>query len=465
MTFLMLGKVVMAFLGLITVALLTRHLGASGYGYYRTVLSYLSFVAILTHFDLDLIVLRDISQAGAEQARIVGNALSMRLIITAVILLFAAFGALLLPYDVVVQHGILFGTLSYIAVMGYRLLFVVFQQKIQQWQAMVAEIVGAAIVLGLVWLLTHVGAGVFAAIGALVAGDVMAFVLLWLLARRLVPFRLRFEWEEWKRLAVMVLPLAGAEMLALIHRRADAVLLSLFQPAAEVGFYGISYKLYETSSQLPVIFSGLMMPFLSQHALHNRVQFERYLSAAIDILLIGLVGVVGIMLTFAREIVTLVGGAAFAPAADAVRVLSLALVTFSLSTICRYAVTALDKQQLMLWGQGVAALVGLTTYLLLIPSYSYVGAAWGTVLAEGTVWLFAGTIVVRATGKVPSLLTFAKALAAGAVMFGIFQLLKGADISWGLNLCLGSLCYLGLLLILRTVPKNVLAALLSTRSV
>jgi O-antigen/teichoic acid export membrane protein len=68
------------------------------------------------------------------------------------------------------------------------------------------------------------------------------------------------------------------------------------------------------------------------------------------VLIIGLAGVVVIMLTFTHEIVTLVGGVQFAPAASAVRVLSLALVTFSLSTMCRYAVTALNKQRFMLWG-------------------------------------------------------------------------------------------------------------------
>lgn len=459
MSILMLGKLVTALLGLATVVLLTRHLGTTGYGYYRTVLAYLSFVTILTHFDLTLIVLRDISQKEGEQQSIIGNALSMRLMVTAGTLVFAAAIAFLFPYNVIVHQGILIGILSYTAVSGHRLLLAVFQQKLLQWPVVLAEVAGATVMFAGIWLLAHLNAGVLAAVGTLVTGDVVTFGLSWLLARRLVAFRLQFNWQEWRRLAVMVLPLAGAEILSLIHYRADALLLSLLQPAADVGFYGIAYKLFETLSQTPFIFAGLMMPFLTQHALRDDEQFHRYLSAAIDVLILSAIGVVAVMLTFAQEIVIIAGGRDFLPAASAMRVLSLTFAILSLSTICKYAVTALDRQQVMLWGQGAAAVVGLTAYLLLIPSYSYVGAAWGTVLAQGTVGLFAGTIIVRSMGKVPSLLTFVKALVAGGITLGIFHMLKDAGISWFLNLCLGSLAYLIILLLLRAIPKDILVAL------
>jgi hypothetical protein len=82
------------------------------------------------------------------------------------------------------------------------------------------------------------------------------------------------------------------------------------------------------------------------------------------------------------------------------------------------------------------------------------------VLAEATVWLFAGTIIVRSIGKVPSLLTLAKVLVAGGLMLGLFHVLKGADVPWWLNLCLGSIGYLTVVLSLRAIPEEIQVALL-----
>jgi O-antigen/teichoic acid export membrane protein len=459
MSVLMAGKAVVALMGLLSVALLTRYLGITHFGYYRTVLVYLNFAAIVTELGVYLITLREISNEGADQARILGNALSMRLAVTGLILLIAALISLSLPYEEVVRQGILIGTLSYTAAAGHHLLLVVFQLKLQQWQASLAEIIGATLMLACVWFIIQAEAGVVAAVGAMVAGNVTMFVCSWFLAKRLVPFCLRLDWAEWKRIAVAALPLAGSELLRLIHLRADSLLLSLLKPAADVGIYGVAYKPFETIAVLPLLFAGLMMPFFSQHAFQDHVQFRRYLSAAFDVSAIGAVGVVIVVFTFAEDLVTLMGGDEFILAATAMKILSLAIAIVSLSTIFKFAVTALNKQRILLWGHGAGAVVGLTAYLLLIPPYSYVGAACGTALAEATVWGFSGTVVARATGGFPSLMTFAKALVAGALTLGLFRVLEASGISWVLNLLLGSMGYLLILVLLRAIPKNLFVAL------
>src|SRR5579864_5228507 len=93
------GKAMVALAGLATLMVLTRHLGPTEFGYYRTVLTYCAFAAVLADCGLYMINLREMSRAGADAERIAGNALALRLVSTGTMLLAAAAVAWTTPYD------------------------------------------------------------------------------------------------------------------------------------------------------------------------------------------------------------------------------------------------------------------------------------------------------------------------------------------------------------------------------
>src|SRR5262249_26962028 len=100
------GKGVTAIAGLLTIMVLTRELGPHEFGYYRTVLTYAAFASVLADLGIYLVGLREMSKPGADAARVIGNALLLRLVSTAGVLLASAVVALALPYDTVVKQGI-----------------------------------------------------------------------------------------------------------------------------------------------------------------------------------------------------------------------------------------------------------------------------------------------------------------------------------------------------------------------
>src|SRR5579883_3567167 len=84
------GKAATALVGLLTVVALTRHLGPTEYGYYRTVLTYSAFAAVLADSGLYMVTLRGMSQAVSGAGRVLGNALPLRVVSTGSVLLVAA---------------------------------------------------------------------------------------------------------------------------------------------------------------------------------------------------------------------------------------------------------------------------------------------------------------------------------------------------------------------------------------
>src|SRR5437879_1334110 len=137
------GKAMTAAAGLMTIVVLTRHLGPTEFGYYRTVLTYCAFGAVLADCGLYMITLREMSRAGADAPRVAGNALALRLVTTGSVLLAAAAVAWTTPYDRVVKWGVLIGGAIYTCLQASDFLISIFQSVLKQGRNAVAEVVGA----------------------------------------------------------------------------------------------------------------------------------------------------------------------------------------------------------------------------------------------------------------------------------------------------------------------------------
>ena len=99
--------------GLLTVVVLTRHLGPTEFGYYRTVLTYCAFAAVLGGlWSLHGDPAGDVA-GGSRCGPRAGNALPLRVVSTGSVLLAAAAVAWLTPYDSPVKWGMLIGAAIY----------------------------------------------------------------------------------------------------------------------------------------------------------------------------------------------------------------------------------------------------------------------------------------------------------------------------------------------------------------
>src|SRR5665647_2308415 len=81
------SKVFSTALALVSIGLITRYLGKEGFGNYATVLAFLSFFAAIADLGLYSIVTREISRPKADEAKIIGNIFSLRVVASLVILI------------------------------------------------------------------------------------------------------------------------------------------------------------------------------------------------------------------------------------------------------------------------------------------------------------------------------------------------------------------------------------------
>jgi O-antigen/teichoic acid export membrane protein len=453
------GKAAMAMVGLLTVVALTRHLGPTEFGYYRTVLTYSAFAAVLADSGLYMVTLREMSRAGAGAGRVLGNALPLRVASTGCVLLVAAGFAWLTPYDSRVKWGTLIGAAIYTCLQTSDFLIAAFQSVLKQARNAIAEVTGAVVTLAAVsaLALTHVGA--LPMLGATLLGAAVALGISIRLVRRLVPFRVSCDPPLWRQYLVAGLPFAGSQILGMAMLRGDSLLLSLFQPAAAVGLYGVPSKLFEVTTSVPYMLAGLMMPALTVSAARDRTEFSRQLGSTLDAAAVYGVGVVVALAPFAARLLALVCGQRFAAGAPALVVISFAVALAGLTHVLRFTLVACDRPRLVLGADAIACACAFAAYFALIPRFSLLGAAAGTVVAEASALVAMVVALGRAGQPLPSLRNPAKAVIAGALAVLAMKYLAACGTPWLLALAAGGASYLALAALTRAIPRELLLIL------
>ena len=453
MVVLVLGRVANLALTLGTIALATRGLGAEGFGVFRTGQAFLALAVVLGNLGLHIVATRELSVPGADQSRVLANAMALRIVSATLITLLAIGVAWLLPYDHPVRIGILAGAIGTVAQAGHQLLLGLFQEKLRQTGAVVAELTGTLVLLALTALL-YVSDGTPAQyLLATSIGFVVTLAVSWTIAWRMVPHGLAFDLPYWWMLLRASTPLAIGNVLILLYYRMDTVFLSLLRPVEEVGYYGLATRVQDSVVGVALLFAGLVMPLLSRQS-QNPQGFARTYAMGLDVLGVGVIGVAVVLIGFATPIVTIIAGQGFAESALPLAILSVTIGLHSLTTMIRFAATAIDRQTAVLPGMAAGTAVALIAYWFLIPHLGPAGAALGTVLGESIVLLSASLVVRQGRPELSGPWRLWRAVLVGALCVAVAGWAQHRGVDWWWLLPVPILLYPALLLLSGAVPRS-----------
>src|SRR5262249_10353086 len=145
-----------------------------------------------------------------------------------------------------------------------QLLAGVFQKHLIYYQISTAEIIQRLVMLAGTAATVSLHLTLVYFILLLAFANAVQFFVTLHLARRVIPFGLSWDWQLSKEILSKSWTLGLSMMLNLIYFRADTILLSAFKSPADVGIYGLSYKVLEMLLVFPAMFSGLILPILSR---------------------------------------------------------------------------------------------------------------------------------------------------------------------------------------------------------
>jgi O-antigen/teichoic acid export membrane protein len=452
------GKFIGTLLGILTVAVMTRHLGQAGYGEFTTAISFLQFFGILVDFGLTLTMIRMISDAGADESRVASNIFTLRLVSGLVFFGAAAGIAQLFPYPPNVKACIALGSLSFLGISLSSVLVGIFQKKLAVRLAAMAEVAGRLLLFLGVLFAARLGLSLFWVIGILVMSNLLQLMLSLVFAQKLMRIRPAFDLALWREIVRQSWPIGVSIAFNLVYLKGDVIVMSLYRTQSEVGLYGAAYKILDVITIIPAVFMGLVLPVLTQAwTAGDRESFDRRLGRAFNFLsFIALPLAVGTQ-AVAADLMSFVAGPAFAASGRMLSVLMLAGAMVFWSGLFGHAVVALGLQKKLIWAYGFDAAISLLLYLVLIPRYGATGAAWVTVFSETFIALATAAAVLYRTRKAVPLQMFGRALTASLIMYLALLPMHSVHVLW--RVLAGMVIYAGLLWAFGGVTKEMIGQL------
>ena len=168
---------------------------------------------------------------------------------------------------------------------------------------------------------------------------------------------------------------------SVIYLKIDQVMLASMKSDAAVGIYAVAVRLSEVWFFFPTAFAVAVFPVLLKTRKSVQNRYQQQLQIVCDVLLYSAIALTFCIVIVAPYFVNFLFGEAYSDSASvlSIHVLGLAFV-FMRALVSKWLI-AESLMRFSLWSEGLGAIINVALNIALIPTYSYWGAAWATVIS------------------------------------------------------------------------------------
>lgn len=176
-------------------------------------------------------------------------------------------------------------------------------------------------------------------------------------------------------------------LISSLYLSLDVVFLGFLSRPESVGYYAAASRLLTITWSLISSFGATLMPRLSFHSdKGNEKEFETIVNKSIAVTVMLCLPASAGLLFLNHDLILAFAGVAFLPAVDCLNLTLSGLLFASLANIFAWQVLFPKKQDSRVLGSlAIAAVVSITSNIVLIRLYAHIGAAFSKLLSEAVV--------------------------------------------------------------------------------
>lgn len=276
-------------------------------------------------------------------------------------------------------------------------------------------------------------------------------ISIWKFARPKIEFDLIF----WRQILKEAWPFGLSGVFSSIYFWIGSVMLSSMQGNEVVGWFNAAYRLVLSLSVIPGVYFTAAFPVMSKYYVTSKDSLKLMNEKSIKYMLILAMPIAVGTTLLANKIITLIFGSGYGNSIIALQLLVWAVAFVFLSSGLARLFESLNRQLMVTIVTGACAIVNVALNLILIPLYSYKGAAVTTMATE----FVALTILYIYSSKFGYGISWKKAidmigrvLAASAVM-GVAVYLLG-DMTLWIVIPISVLLYFVVLFIIKGIDSE-----------
>lgn len=483
------GKIFLGLLGIATVKIGTNYLSMEGWGHYTAVYEFLAYFGIAADLGLFTVAIKEMSEKEDEIPKIIGNIMSLRLILVLAATIVAVITSFFIPRfeNTTVPIGVAIASLTVILTIMNGTISSVLQTKLKMEAASVATVIGKIITVLFMTYIVFWGfpndkeVGFYMLMAAGVIGSLIMFLTTNYYVAKITPLKLRFDFQLWKDVLKKSLPYGIALILNTIYFRIDSMLIFFLRSERELGIYAVAMRMLEQLAILPLFFMNSVLPVLTKAVKEKNDYYKKIISYSFDFLYALSVPMVVGGFLLATPVILLVSNNEYISRISegfygsdlAFKILVFASLFQFLNVLFAFILIALDKQYKMLYINGACVIFKIITSLIFIPKFGFRAAALSSVLTELFILVctyFAARhhLKFRLNFK-NSFKIMGSALVMGLTIYFLqpiaYKLIESPAVNLLLLILIGMAVYGILLLLTKVVDKEMLAVLRKKDSV
>lgn len=395
---LMTGRVIGGAVAIITLRLAASRYGPVGWGQVVTAMALAGLVTAVVDGGLFTLARRELARPDADKGPLLGALLARLLIglVAAPLLLVLVWH--LYPGSPGIRYGVAALTPS-IVLDGLRQAVQAIylgRGRARRWSAFDAVSSLPPLVAAVLVVVRHLGPVAFLA--ASTAGELAVTGIALAFAWRLLPTKRSPIGPAVRCLVSSAAPLAAVVAINVVYFWVDSVLLSLMRPSADVGLYGVAYKITSFVMAIPSFFMLALLPSVMRASPDERRSVAtRSIHQMATISIPITIGVAVI----SRPVVQLLAGRRFAGAAGPLSILMVAAALSFLTAVFGNLLVSEDRQRELLPFTALVAATNLALNLALIPHMGASGAAIAMAASEAVALAGSWRVYRRAHPEVP----------------------------------------------------------------
>ncbi|MEK7389341.1 MAG: flippase [Elusimicrobiota bacterium] len=215
------------------------------------------------------------------------------------------------------------------------------------------------------------------------------------------------------------LSFSAYSILLVLFVQTNTIMLSLFKGDLDTGLYTAGFRFVSALGMGAASITGALYPAVSQLNIQDHADEIRLIYLRCTKVLWILASFFSTTLfVFSDEIVYVVYGAGYAPAAAGVRIMAFSLFFSYANVSSTNLLFCLDQESTALRILGSGTLFVFIINLVMIPLLGYFGASWTTLIPEVFVLILLASALRKILGRIGTLTLFVKFVGLGVLVCG-----------------------------------------------
>ncbi|MGB9980638.1 flippase [Methanobacterium sp.] len=439
-------------LGFFYIIYCARYLGAENFGILSFAIAFTGIFGVFMDLGLSTFTTREVSKDKKLAGKFLGNTILIRSTLSSFIFLIIVIFVNIFQYPPVVKNIIYIITLSTVFAVAAD----IFNSIFQSYEKMEFRAIGQ--ILNNFFLL--LGALIAIIFKLNITGFAFAYLIANLLffiysaiacIRKFVLPKIEIDFYFWKWALLESIPISIAILFSIIIFRIDTVILALIKGNIAVGYYNASYKLIEALMVVPIVFSTAIYPVFSKLYVYSNDSLSfSYHKSFKYLVILGLPIAAG-SVALSDQIILLIYGTEFIESSNALKILIWAIPIIYLTYIFRILLISINEQKLLLIILSICIIFNITTNIMLIPYFSYLGSSFATVLTEFLSLILSIYFISKNICKIEIKKIVIKPLIASFFVFIVANHFKNSLL---VAILLSTLIYFGILFAMNTFSES-----------